>query len=1190
MKKPVTPFDLLHAPLVGRNLIEASAGTGKTYTIEAIFLRLLLEKKMSVENILVVTFTEAATSELRERIRDKIHKAAKVFETGVGVDTEIEPVIQFLFESSPDSRQSLKELRDALARFDEAKIFTIHGFCHRVLLDHAFESRSRFDTEFIKDQRDLLSEIVQDFWRHQIYGCDENFAAYLLKNLGSPQQLIRKLVSILARPLNEIVTGLEPADLDMIRQSIETLFTGLSEIWADTRTDLEEILISHPGLAHNPYNKKNVPKWLAEMDTYLDSGNPFLAPKSLFRFSLETVSGSFNQKSAPPDHPVFHICQDLDPLLKSIGVRLEKKLIDTTREELKRRKAQRNLISFDDLLKNLRDALHGPSGPKLADQIRKKYHVALIDEFQDTDPVQFEIFRTVFSSDQHPVFFIGDPKQSIYNFRGADIFAYLSAQRETEQAYTLETNWRSDSDLVQAINTVFGFHQNPFLFQEIGFFPATGAEKNPDRGLILDGQPAVPFQLWVIDEDGKTVLKPVAQERVTKAVAGEIARLLNLSRQGKAVLTRGKNGEVVPLAPAHIAVLVRKHKEAEAMQQALRKLSVPSVLNTRASVFDAPEFAEMLILLQAVADPGSETRVRNALATGLMGVSGEEIDAYNSDDSSWEKVLEKFQTYRQYWSESGFYGMMRQFIRREAVRTRLLELEGGERKLTNLLHLIELLHEAETNNRFGMHGLLKWAEKNLLSPAGEIDEAEIRLETDADAVRLLTIHASKGLEFPIVFCPFSWGSAPVTQVFYHDPLNDNALSLDLGSPALETNREQAKKEILAEEIRLFYVALTRAKHRCYLVWGDINQTGDSAMAYLFHKGRPESEKIRSDLAELEKRAGGTLQLQTLPDILAENVAARQETVPELGCPVFKGFYKLDWGISSFSGLSSKTAVNVEFPDRDRQKGASPLNLRELRTDTPDTALTMFSMPGGAKTGNCFHELFEKLDFQETDPRSINQLVAETLQRYDFDTRWQPVALELVEKVLSLPLFPEEKPHSPFRLRDLALEERISEMEFYFPLGPVTSQGIADVLGSYRDLPSAQTLSRTLSRLSLNEIQGFMKGFIDLIFYHNGRYTIVDWKTNHLGDRADDYQPGVLQEYMIGHAFILQYVIYSVALHRWLGLNLHDYDFRKHFGGVFYFFLRGIQGDPEARLGIFREDMTGCGELIEDLSTYLGGGG
>ncbi len=1193
MNTQIQPFDLQQSPLIGRNLIEASAGTGKTFTIEGIYLRLLVEKKMEVEHILVVTFTEAATSELRERIRNNIRTALGDFERG----KSDEALTAFLIEHHPDRKEAVKNLKAALTRFDEARIFTIHGFCHRVLLDHAFESGSRFDTEFIKDQGELLLEIVQDFWRQHIYTADDNWTAFLMSAFEGPHQLLKKYGSILTRPVARIIPDLvEPIGstdtsggvLPPAARRVESLYADLSHNWADNRDRLEEVLITHPGLSHKSYSKRFVPKWMRELDQYLEVGNPFTSPKNLFRFTRETVTSQGNGKEDPPGHPVFNICSELASNLDEISIQLVTQLTETTRQELTSRKRQQGLISFDDLLFNLRDALKQPAGDQLAEQVRNWYQVALIDEFQDTDPIQFEIFNTIFSPPEHPLFFIGDPKQSIYSFRGADIFAYLEAQELTEHPYTLCTNWRSDRDLIQAINTIFSFRTNPFLFQGIDFIPSSGTDRNPTRGLLIDDKPDVPFHLWTLIDEEASIPKQVAHDRVTEAVATEIARLLNLGQEGRATIleknSEGSDGQH-PLFPEHIAVLVRVHKEAEAMQQALRRLSVPSIINTRSTIYESQAFSDIITLLKAVGDPSSEKQVRRALVTDLMGVSGEQLFEYLADENRWEAELEKFQTYRRVWLETGFYAMVRLLTRQENIRTRLLRKAGGERLLTNFLHALELLHDAQNRNKFGINGLLKWAERQLTFPEKGTDDAEIRLETDDRAVQIMTVHAAKGLEFPVVFVPFAWGARRTETVFFHDADNANALTLDLGSAAFDTHKAQAQREGLAEEIRLLYVALTRARHRCYLIWGDINQTADAPPAWLFHEGHPKPGQILDDLRVLEQNGEGHIQLQQMPEGEATPFTPEPQTDDPLQCLTFKGNKTLDWGISSFTKLSTRTATNSENPDRDRIRQSIVVN-KPLQ---PHEGLqNMFSLPGGAKTGNCFHELFEHLDFRERDPEKLKEVVEKTLKKYDFEEQWQPVALELIRQVLSVPLIREEHQETGFSLGELDPMDRISEMEFFFPLQQINSADLSDILKPHLAHRSAQLLQKTMEHLDFNEIPGFMKGFIDLIFHHQGRYYIVDWKTNFLGSQLADYHEDYLQEYMISHSFILQYMVYSVALHRMLQLKLKNYQFTTHFGGIAYFFLRGIQKETSQPVGIFRDNLEGCGEMIEDLSQYLGG--
>ncbi|MCP4750031.1 MAG: exodeoxyribonuclease V subunit beta [Proteobacteria bacterium] len=1179
------PFDINETPITGLNLIEASAGTGKTYTIETVYIRLLLERDLPVESILVVTFTEAATSELRDRIRDRIRAVQQAFSTGRADDDFVEQ----LLARHADRPRSLKRLKMALAQFDEAAIFTIHGFCRKMLMDFAFESQSRFDTELVKDQRELIAEIGMDYWRNRLYTGSENLVEYMMGVFRHPEEFSRNLQRILSKPVKRVLTGLESEDTDGLIGSAQRLFDDLAVDWEGARDELENILLNHRGLKHNPYNKKNVPPWMAQMDRYFQRRNPFVPPDCLKKFYAGAIASYASGKADSPEHSVFFLCEELGRVLHGIDVSLRKEFLDFAVENLEVKKHSLNVRSFDDLLKNLHASLYGPGGSELAARIGRKYSVALIDEFQDTDPVQYEIFKRIFADSDPQLFYIGDPKQSIYNFRGADIFAYMDAQRDAEHRYTLDVNWRSDGDLVSAVNRIFESVPSPFVFEEIPFLPTHGAPVNPPRSLLIDDELQVPFQIWYIEKNGGQIGKTEGRQKTARAVAGEITELLNRGADKTAALVKSDREEKEYLIPGHMAVLVRTHIEAELVQQALKRHAVPSVINTKENIFDSHEFREVKTVLLAIVNHGMDVRIKNALATDMMGVVGDRLSELTDDEKKWDGVFEKFHHYHELWNERGYYSMIRRFMHREGVRSRLLKLPDGERRLTNLLQVLELFHEAESGNRLGMSGLMKWSD-GIRTSADVQEENQIRLETDEEAVQILTIHASKGLEFPIVFCPFAWGSSQVGEVFFHDDDNDGQLSLDLGSPDREKNRRKAEREALAETIRLLYVALTRAKHRCYLVWGNINQTEDTAMSYLFHAGHPEERDVRNDLRELAEGSRGTIQLSDLPDFAERKYVPGTKERRELDCPTFKGDLSMDWSISSFSSLSARHVSDVEAPDRDRVESypirrEEPDSLPESRPEE----LNMFTLPGGAKTGNCFHEMFEYLDFQENDPETIGELIGETLKKYDFEPKWEVVASRTVQNTLSVPLSFEQRNDGSFSLSQISMQDRISEMEFYFSLRKITTRGLEDVIRDHVKQGKGEALLKTVKRLDLKTIGGFMKGYVDLIFRHDGRFYIVDWKTNNLGDAIEDYDPSRLKEYMVDHSFILQYYIYSIALHKMLKLRIKDYRFDTHFGGVFYFFIRGVDASKGVDYGVYRDALAGCGNLIEGLERYLCGG-
>jgi exodeoxyribonuclease V beta subunit len=811
---------LLESPLSGTNLIEAGAGTGKTYTITCLFLRLILEKRFPVKDILVVTYTVAATEELRDRIRRKIREALDAYSRGNSDD----PFVKGLVQKTGDAKDAISLLRAALHDFDEASIFTIHGFCQRTLHESAFESGSLFDTELEPEQTaGILEEIARDFWRRHFYTAPAEFVSYARSKKFGPDfflDLINKGRAHLDVTIIPEVSGATEIDVTPFR----AVYEKLQAAWLTGRKEVEAQL-KHPGL-YADYTK-HLPAYLEMMDAYVDGALPPVPlPAKFEKFTAAELGKKTKRGNTPPRHPFYDFCEELqgaETVLKATMdhhlLYLKGEIFRCVQRELPARKQRRNIQFFDDLLTRLRRSLNESGGTALAEALRRRYKAALIDEFQDTDPVQYAIFRTVFGKDESILFLIGDPKQAIYSFRGADLFAYMKAAGQVNSRYTLTSNWRSEPGLIQAVNTIFANGTNPFLYRDIPFEPAVPGKGEDHAILTIDDAAEPPFHLWFVDaEETDTngfIKKGVVNNRIAEAVAGEIARLIHLGRSGKARI--GDNA----LREADIAVLTRSNREAQLMQKALSRLRIPSVLYSTGNLFDTDEAAEMNRVLEGIINPGREGLIRGALATDMMGMSGEAVERLQHDEAGWETVLNRFHEYYDMWNRFGFIRMFRSFLLREKVRSRLLSLPSGERRLTNVLHLSELLHQTATEEKLGMAGLLKWLACQRDPESPRLEEHQLRLESDANAVKIVTIHKSKGLEYPVVFCPFNWGGSRIktNEVFaFHDEHDDAKLKLVI-DPEGSADRALAEKEALAENLRLLYVSLTRAKNRCYLVWG-----------------------------------------------------------------------------------------------------------------------------------------------------------------------------------------------------------------------------------------------------------------------------------------------------------------------------------------------------------------------------------
>ena len=1189
-------FDLLESPLEGTNLIEASAGTGKTYTIAGLFLRLVLEKGFSVNDILVVTYTVAATEELRDRIRKKIREALEALSAGSSPDEFLNGLVQ----KNPDPRGAARLLQEALHDFDEASIFTIHGFCQRTLHESAFESGSLFDTELIPDQERLKEEIVRDFWRRYFYNAPLEFVAYAQSKSVSPKYFLNLLGKGTAHLDSQIVPEIKSAKLN----SQEAFRRASEKVKSEWPKAKEEVLEIFSGPALKYYT--NPQKYIEAMDGYMANGAGFPLFKDFEKFTPTKLAASTKKNCVTPKHPFFDLCEGFQEKATTLASEMDRQILFLKGEvfrylqkELPARKERQNIQSFDDLLIRLRDALEKTGGDDLARAIRTRYRAALIDEFQDTDPIQYAIFKSVFGGEKSILFLIGDPKQAIYSFRGADLFAYMRAAGHVNTHYTLTKNWRSEPGLIAAVNTIFSNGENPFIYEAIPFEPSTAKERREQEFLKINDRAEPPFHLWFVDagkvaESGKPITKGQARDLIADAVAGEISRLIVLGKRGKARI-----GDR-PLREADIAVLVRRNSEARLVQESLTALRIPSVLHSMGDLFETHEALEMSRVLTAMGSPNQEPLLKVALATDMLGKRGEDLEKLAREEAEWEDWVVKFREYNELWEKRGFIRMFRFFLLKEKVRTRLLSFPDGERRLTNVLHLSEVLHQESSERKLGLVGLLKWLRQQRDPESPRLEEHQLRLESDANAVRIVTIHKSKGLEYPIVFCPFNWDGSEIggkEDFLFHDPKDDWKLNLVL-DPENNPNRMLGEKEILAENLRLLYVSLTRAKNRCYLVWGRFNEAGTSAPAYLLHPPDASPENIveatgenfegltdadiRQALKELSRKAKGAIQLSDMPMGPGKQQLPAAEAGKDLFFEEFSGHIRQDWKIASFSLLVSdreketKTPSHaaIDLPDYDQG-----IILEETLPDQEPFGI--FAFPKGARAGTLLHDIFENIDFSGKDPSSIKEVVAGKLREYGFEIHWQQAVCEMIGKVLAVPL---QLGENGLTLSRVGMKDRLSELEFYFPLEPITPKKLKKVFAEHGGPEITGGFPEQIETLNFFPAQGFMKGFIDLVFQFQGRFYLVDWKSNFLGSRVEDYAKKALLREMKDKFYILQYHVYTLALHQYLKNRLRNYDYEKHFGGVFYVFLRGVDPERGPEFGIYR-DLPGK-ELIAALSREL----
>jgi exodeoxyribonuclease V beta subunit len=596
------------------------------------------------------------------------------------------------------------------------------------------------------------------------------------------------------------------------------------------------------------------------------------------------------------------------------------------------------------------------------------------------------------------------------------------------------------------------------------------------------------------------------------------------------------------------------------------------VLDSQENLFDTQEVAELERVLEAVLKPGQIELTLSSLATTILGGQAEALDALFNDQNKWEEVMIQFRQFRHLWEAFGFMRCFRQILSDFKVRQRLLAYKDGERRITNLLHIGEVLQQKSVQEHTGMAGLVKWLKYQRLAVVPRLDEHVIRLDRDTDAVKVVTMHKSKGLEYPVVFCPFAWTENDTTLAdtqTFHD--SDGRLILDVGSSEFDSHSEIAAKEALAENIRLLYVALTRAVNLCYLVWGTINKTETSSLAYLFHnRGSVEDflqnnilkniehARFMDDLKRFEKASDGTIAVSVLPSHEGKSYLMYKEELPALKCLTFSGSIQKDWHIRSFSSLVLNRPFETPKDHDEIREIESPRTV-----DHEETLEGIFAFPKGARAGTFLHDILEHLDFTAPD---YTELVSEKLAAYGFGQQaWTETICAMVHNVLNTQLAP-----GFITLSCVENKMRLNELEFYFPIHSISPARLGQIFKIHGGLGLPADFPERIGSLNFSPCRGFMKGFMDMVFCHNGQYYLVDWKSNFLGRTVLDYNQRALTQTMEAEVYILQYIIYTLALHEYLTLRLPGYSYDKHFGGVFYIFLRGVNPEYGHQYGIYHD--------------------
>ncbi|MCU7555825.1 exodeoxyribonuclease V subunit beta [Alteromonas sp. ASW11-19] len=1176
-------------PLSGRHLIEASAGTGKTYNITRLYVRLLLEKALPVQQILVMTFTNAATEEIRGRLADTLREVMSFWQEAMeSPETTLpgaDPVYRHLFKQC-DPQQGLAMLQAALLEMDDAAVFTIHGFCNKVLGQLAFDSGTAMAQSLATDTRDMYLEAASDWIRLQARDSDA-YALLVAQGWHQPDTLLQQF----ERPARSDLLP-RVSDEATVRNEAKAAHDAKAESFAARFAEVRNTLLEHEAMLLDAL--VNSCKKAADTDTrqrewevllqWLSSPDLVAPPPEIGKF----VNGN-RYRNKPDVKAVLDLVKELAASVKAELGELEKSLdnqlaalpslqlvaqaIAYIRQHVAAQKRRLGVLDFDDLIVALAAQVQQPDS-SVTGQLRQLYPVALIDEFQDTDANQYAILDTVYPAghSHHCLMMIGDPKQAIYGFRGGDIFTYLKAGQHADYRWVMDTNWRSVAPMVAAYNRlfygaplangpadVFGFN---ITYEPVNATQHAKAAATP----LADPAPhraAMNYALLVAEEDRKPA-KAQLQHHLADWMTGEVSRLL-------AQATLGER----PVLPSDIAVLVRSTTEAQVVKQSLARAGLSAVfLSDKTNLFASPQASDIYRVLDGIWHWDNHARLSASLSSPLFGYTHQQLVdiLHHEKDSLWEALISRLQQLRQMWTERGCMSVLLYLMQNYYQGS----ADNPERELTNYLHLAEVL-EREAAAHARPDQLLLWLHRQVADPQARMEQVQ-RLESDATLIQIVTQHGSKGLEYPIVFVPFASdyrdpAKAGQQWAAYYQFFDDatQQLAIQLGHSHTAVNRVRAEGD--AEAMRLLYVAVTRAAHRCYLGVAPFKDSQNSALARALGVTSEQEWHTRlTELAAEQDVSSVCIDVSEAAPPATQN-AAQADELTDLIVREFTGKVDEAWRLYSFSALARQQVV-VRQSDRELEDIAQ--SAPPMPTPVVADSQFRFGFEKGANAGNLLHDILELTDFSSPDWEAASH---EPVQRFGLAADQHALLFEWLQDTLNAPLTPAD-----WQLADKSPEQTLREAEFYFPMTNLKWSKLAAVLRSHRDSLADIAAPVPVPALHQYDLEGMMHGFIDLIVEHDGRYYVADYKSTWLGAAFDDYSMAAMTRNNQQHLYDLQYLIYALSLHRYLTLALPGYEPAQHFGGVYYLYLRGMSAQHPGA-GVFYTPLSPT--LLDALDNAFG---
>lgn len=1128
------PFDPASVPLKDRNLIEASAGTGKTYSIAILVLRILIEEQpeqasKEIQEILLVTFTNAAVTELKIRTRLFIQQALLAAQGSQISDSTIQHLVDKAI-SQQGANKIREKLRKALLNFDQANILTIHSFCSRITQEYAFDSGMSFSVELNPDISHIIRRYYLQFIRRTYSKLNPEIIDFIDDKISIEQfqtafkNFIEGKLFVNFHPtdlsIEEIYQNYKDAKEELIRDILDSIDELRDNVKSNTRLSMHKLLV-HP--------EENI-------DQILD-----------FNYNR----AHFSDKP----HPIWERCKRFQEHQKLTLYRIVQKLITEIQDyyypQLKKHLDSAEIITYNTFIKVLYQKVVVENNPQLIHHIRSRYTAVFVDEFQDTDQSQYSILSKLFVEDKSTLLFlIGDPKQSIYAFRNAHIEGYLQTRTDVDHIYSMRTNFRSSSEMITATN---------LLYQAVGYSEAFGYEYDNEESIAYEPVQAGK-NVCLKDREGNTITKVLKfnecpnQDIQRKKLIEDLAKLV-LTDTGIYIPDK-TTGEYRPIKPEDIAILVDTNKEAIFLKNKLNEIGIPSVITAQHSVFESSEARDLVYLLEAMLDP-NENNLKTVLTSTFL------CHTVEINEPDWvlkinpEDVFMLFAEYKSMLNEHKIYQAFYKLLDDFSVRQIFATDARRYRALANIEQLLQILQQKQYQNNWTAQEAKEWLSKTIDDPENtSSEEYEVQLETESYALKISTIHKSKGLEYPIVFIFINTSPSTANKLFLKQLNDKNNIRFFLNKAVDEATKQQLETDEIREYTRKWYVAITRPVYMCNVYYTNGKQGIHAAFDPFARAVRLFTQDDQSQISQyiafeevLSGDSGEENRYRYTPK-------AEQSVTPiSFSQKVYST--RSDWQYVSFTALNEHHTHRV-FSDLELVDEYDQFVFNQL--------------PSGAKFGNELHKLFEHLNFR-LDFKNVDDLPFNIRKRFEvFDKKDQSFSAQLglmahhvLHAVVPAP--------SPFTISEVEEEKCLSELQFYFHID--RKNNVA---------PLKSLLEQYQARIYYSEqtLRGMMDGAIDLFFEHQGRYYILDWKSNHLGRDLTNYQGQALKDAMVQNNYMLQYLIYTVAACRYIRTRNPGFDYERDFGGVIYMFVRGNREGSSTGVYFDKPDAAFIQQLMELL--------